>query len=186
MHGGEKVKAFRNHIVLIGFKHVGKSVTGKKLAEKISLPFIDLDQRIEAAYKEQFHQALNCRQIMQQKGEAFFRHLETATLTQLIDFKPSIISVGGGTPMNAENQRILKSCIIIHITAPRGIVYERILMGGLPAFFRPDEDLLESFNKLWDSRMAVYSKLMDFSITNNSSVDDAVTKIIQKLNLDMN
>ena len=37
----------------MGFKHVGKSVIGKNLSEKISAPFIDLDHQIELLYENE-------------------------------------------------------------------------------------------------------------------------------------
>ncbi len=177
------MQALHNHIVLIGFKHAGKSVIGKSLAKKLHVPFIDLDQKIEILYENKFSKKSNCREIMQQQGENFFRILERDALSQLIDCQPSIISLGGGTPLSATNQRLIKSCVLVHITAPRGVVFERILMSGQPAFFNPEEDLLESFNRLWDEREIIYEKIKDFSIENNCSVSEAVRKIINKLNL---
>lgn len=179
------MQALRNHIVLIGFKHAGKSVIGKELAKKLHVPFIDLDQKIEILYENKFSKKSTCRQIMQQNGEKFFRYLEMNALSEVIDFQPSIISLGGGTPLAAENQRIIKLCIVIHITAPRGIVFERILMSGQPAFFNPEEDLLESFNRLWDEREIIYEEIKSFLIENSGSVDEAVSKIIKKLNLEV-
>ncbi len=178
------MQSLRNHIVLIGFKHVGKSVIGKDLAKKLHVPFIDLDRKIEILYENKFSKKSTCRQIMQQNGEKFFRYLEMNALSEIINFQPSIVSLGGGTPLTAENQRIIKSCIVVHITAPRGIVFERILMSGQPAFFNPEEELLESFNRLWNEREKIYKEIKDFSIENNDSVDAAVSKITKKLNLE--
>jgi shikimate kinase len=178
------MQSLRNHIVLIGFKHVGKSVIGKNLAKKLHVPFIDLDQKIEILYENKFNKKMSCRQIMEQEGEKFFRYLEMNALSEVIDFKPSIVSLGGGTPLTAENQRIIKSCIVVHITASRGIVFERILMSGLPAFFNPEEDLLKSFNRLWDEREKIYEEIKDFSIENGDSIDNAVSQITKKLNLE--
>lgn len=177
------MQLLHNHIVLIGFKHTGKSVIGKNLAKALHVSFIDLDLEIENLYEKRNGIKLTCRQIMQQNGEKYFRLLELNTLSKIADYKPSIISVGGGTPLHAENQRIIKSCIIIQITAPRGIVFERILMSGQPAFFNPEVTLLESFNQLWDEREKVYEHVKDFSIENNGTVDNAANKIIAKLNL---
>lgn len=178
------MQPLRNRIVLIGFKHVGKSVIGKSLAKKLHVPFLDLDQKIESLYEEKFTKKCTCRQIMQQNGEKFFRFFEMKALSQIEELQPSIISLGGGTPLYADNQRIIKSCIWVHITAPRGIVFERILMSGQPAFFNPEEDLLESFNRLWDERERIYEKVRDFLIENNGSVNDAVNKITMKLHLE--
>lgn len=178
------MQPLHNHIVLIGFKHVGKSAIGKNLSEKLSVPFIDLDQAIEASYENHFQTKTSCRQIMQDKGESFFRHFETDVLADILNLQPSIISLGGGTPLSLENQKMIESSLLIHITAPKGVVYERILMSGLPAFFNPKEDLLKSFNVLWETRVAVYKKIAGFTIKNNSTVQDASADIIKTLRLD--
>lgn len=178
------MQSLPNHIVLIGFKHVGKSVIGKSLSKTLHVPFVDLDRKIEVLYEDKFNKKRTCRQIMQENGEIFFRHLETDALTEVIDFQPSIISLGGGTPLTAENQSIIHSCTLVHLTAPRGIVFERILMSGLPAFFTPGEDLLESFNRLWNEREKIYEEIKTFSIENSGSIDTTASKIIEKLNLE--
>ncbi len=177
------MSSLRNHVVLIGFKHAGKSVIGGNLAKKLCVPFVDLDKKIELLYEDKFDEQITCRQIMQNKGEKFFRYLETNALFHVVNSNPSIISLGGGTPLSAENQRIIKPYILIHITAPQGVIYERIIMNGRPAFFNSGEELLESFNRLWDERINIYEKIKDFSILNNSSINDSVNKIIQKLSL---
>ncbi len=166
-----------NHIVLIGFKQVGKSAIGKRLSEKQNLPFIDLDQQIELNDDKQ----MTCRQIMQDKGEKYFRHLETTTLSSVIHFAPAIIALGGGTPLCTENQNTLKTSLLIHIIASKNIVFERILKGRQPAFFNPKEDLFTSFNRLWDEREKVYTKVRNLFIENEGTVDDAVDKIVKEI-----
>ncbi|HSW92952.1 MAG TPA: shikimate kinase [Gammaproteobacteria bacterium] len=172
----------RNHILLIGFKHVGKSVIGKVLAEKLSVFHLDLDNRIEFFYEKKWHEKLTCRAIMEKKGEPFFRSLETDTLRAIMDSAPSVISTGGGTPLFSDNQKIMQSGTLVHIQAPKEIVYERIQKTGRPAFFNPEDDLLNAFNALWEKRLAIYQEISDFSIVNEGSVDDVGHGIIQQLN----
>lgn len=172
------------HIVLIGFKHAGKSVIGASLAKELHLRFIDLDKKIEALYEDKTKKDMTCRAIMQIEGEKFFRQLEIEALSQVVKSEPSVISLGGGTPLYEENQRILKSCILIHITAPKGVIYERILMSGRPAFVKPGEDLFATFNQLWNERIRIYERLENFSICNDSSIQDSVEKITKKLTAD--
>ena len=178
------MQSLHNHIILMGFKHVGKSVIGKNLSEKLKVPFIDLDHTIEMLYENTYSKKNTCRQIMQKHGEKFFRYLEMNALSETLDVKPSIISLGGGTPLIVENQKMIQPCILVHVTAPRGIVFERILMSGMPAFFNPGEDMLKSFNRLWEEREKNYKEITDILIENRGSVDDAVRKITKKLNLD--
>ncbi|MCD6038928.1 MAG: aROK [Gammaproteobacteria bacterium] len=171
------------HIVLLGFKHVGKSVIGKNLARKWNNPFIDLDNQIELLYEKKKGAKLTCREIMNNAGQHYFRLLEVNALCQTLDAKPSVISLGGGTVLNSESRRLIKSSILVHITAPRDIVFERILMSGRPAFFTPDEDFLESFNRLWEERKKIFESICDYSIVNNGTVDHTVDEIINKIKI---
>lgn len=179
------MKLLHNHIVLIGFKHTGKSAIGEHLAKKLHMPFVDLDKMIELIYENKFNHKLTCRKIMENEGEKFFRFLETRALSKIIDENPSIISLGGGTPLSLENQRIITPYLLIHIKAPIGIVYERIVMNGQPAFINSEEDLFDAFNRLWSERIGVYEKIQDFSILNDSSIQESVNKITKKLALEV-
>lgn len=177
------MQPLRNHIVLIGFKHVGKSLIGKNLARRLNSLFIDLDRQIELLYENKFNEKCSCRQIMRKVGQDYFRCLELNALRHIIDSKPAVISLGGGAVLHPESKRLIKSCILVHITAPKGIVFERILMSGRPAFFIPGENMMESFNQLWDERMKVFESIQDYSIINDSTVENAVDEIIKKINL---
>lgn len=177
------MKMLTNHIILIGFKHVGKSVIGKNLANQLHMPFIDLDHLIESLYESEFGIKYACRQIMQAHGIDFFRNIETQALHKALSSRPAIISVGGGTPISLTNQQLLQTHFVVHVTAPRGIVFERIMVNGRPAFFNPEEDPLTSFNHFWNERETVYRKLKTISVENNASVALAVNKILHKLHM---
>jgi shikimate kinase len=163
------------HIFLIGFKHVGKSFIGKALAKQLNEKFIDLDQEIEILQK------MKCRQIMQEQGEVFFRELENLALAQIVQQKPAIIALGGGTPLLEKNQELLRRHLIIQITASPEVVFERIMRNGRPAFFSDTEDPWLTFNNLWNERDKIYQELMDFSVENNKTVEMTVAKIVEKL-----
>ena len=86
----------------------GKSTIGKRLANKLSLKFIDLDAYIEE--KEQ----QTIAELFATKGEIYFRLQETIYLKELLastdDF---VLSLGGGTPCYSNNmQQVLTSTAI--------------------------------------------------------------------------
>jgi 3-dehydroquinate dehydratase type II len=168
-------------ILLIGFKHVGKSVIGAALAKKLNVPYVDVDHVIEQHYQNTYQKKLSCRQIMQTHGEAFFRELETIALTKIITVEPSVIALGGGTPLRFENQRLLASYVVVHINAPRQIVLERIMSSGQPAFININENSVESLTKLWDERNKIYQGLATFSIEHEQGVEQSVQAIVNKL-----
>ena len=57
-------------IVLTGFMGTGKSVVGRRLAERLALPFVDLDDAIEAAA------SMAIPEIFASEGESGFRRRE--------------------------------------------------------------------------------------------------------------
>ena len=171
---GARIAYAGEHIILMGFKHVGKTLIGKQLAVVLNKNLIDLDNEIEKHYEEQHANRLTCRQIMQVHGESFYRTLEQVVLEKILQLPASVIALGGGTLMNAGNQEQIKSHCLLHIIAPRGIVFERIMVSGRPAFFDPDADPYETFSRLWEERGAIYKKLASCTIDNNASIDHAV------------
>lgn len=166
-------------MIFIGFKSVGKSAIGKEIATRLHKSFIDLDLKIENLFESEMHKKLLCRQIMLQYGQDYFRNLENKALQEIIHLKPSIISLGGGTLINEENQKLIQGNLIIHIIAPKSITFERIMMHGRPAFFSENENPLDTFNKLWDERESVYQKLADFTVNNCGSINEAVDQILE-------
>ena len=98
-----------NSIILTGFMGSGKTSLGKAVSKKLQLPFLDTDRLIVD------REGISINEIFAEKGEAYFRDLETRTIQELIDRKGDyVLSVGGGLPMKAENRPILKQlgCVI--------------------------------------------------------------------------
>jgi shikimate kinase len=75
----------------------GKSTTGKKLASHLNWSFIDLDEKIEQST------GMEIRDIFSEKGEAFFRKIESDTLKGMASESNAVISTGGGTPCFGDN-----------------------------------------------------------------------------------
>lgn len=172
---------FHQHIILIGFKNVGKTSIGRELAACLNKPFIDLDREVEKKYNEYYQSSYTCRQIMQQHGEAFYREYESSVLKHVLEKTPCIISLGGGTVLYKKNQDLLQSHCLLHIAAPKGIVFERIMVEGLPAFFDPNKDPYDAFCDLWDERNHIYQKLTNKTVNNHQSIHQAVSVAIQQI-----
>ena len=166
------------NIILIGFKHVGKSLIGRHLATRLNKQFIDLDKSIETRYAETYGEACSCHQIVQTQGEAIFRALESATLEGVIHSENCVIALGGGTAFSACNQAMIQDHLLLHVDAPRGIVFERIMVNGRPAFFDLNKDPYESFNDLWNDRHKIYKKLTKHTINNSHTVEQAVNQAL--------
>jgi 3-phosphoshikimate 1-carboxyvinyltransferase len=167
-----------NHIILIGFKYVGKTLIGRQLAKALNKKFIDLDREVEMLYEKHYLEPLTCRQITQSHGESRYRKLESEALQLVLKLQSCVISLGGGTSLSQFNQEMIKPHILLHVLASRGIVFERIMVEGRPAFFDPNEDPYESFNRLWDERGEVYRKLTACTVDNSDTIERAVNQAI--------
>ena len=65
--------------------------------------------------------------IFAEKGETYFRDVETALLKDLTEKKGIIISCGGGAVMRDENAALMKQCgKIVLLTATPETIYERV------------------------------------------------------------
>jgi len=89
-------------IAIGGFMGVGKSTAGRMLAERMALPFVDLDERIERS------EGRSVAAIFERDGEEHFRALESDALLAALAAPPVVVALGGGALHRAENIDALK------------------------------------------------------------------------------
>lgn len=90
-------------IFLIGFMGSGKTHWGRQVAQRLHLPFYDLDEVITAAE----HRTIP--DIFGESGEEYFRNKEKDTLEKLVDENTNmVLSCGGGTPCFFNNIEFMK------------------------------------------------------------------------------
>ena len=110
-----------NKIFLIGFMGSGKSTIGRKLANKLSYTFYDLDKEIE--HKE----GSSIAEIFSKKGEQYFRKLESEVLSTLSN-ENQVIALGGGTPCYADNMEFINQTgTSIYLKYNAGILFSRLV-----------------------------------------------------------
>ncbi len=90
-------------VVLVGLPGSGKSVVGRRLANRHAAAFIDLDERIESAAGR------SIPEIFEEDGEAAFRALERAAIADLGPADPDpevrrVIATGGGAIVDPRNR----------------------------------------------------------------------------------
>jgi shikimate kinase len=82
-------------VVLVGLMGAGKSSIGRRLAQRLDLPFIDADKEIELAA------GCTIEEIFERFGEAAFRDGERRVILRLLDQPPHVLATGGGAFMDA-------------------------------------------------------------------------------------
>lgn len=106
------------HLILIGLPGAGKSTHGRRAAQQMGRPFIDLDKRITAM------DGRSIPQIFAEDGEAAFRALERRATEGLASEPPSVVAPGGGWMMSPENVALVKpsSTIVWLMVSPAAAV----------------------------------------------------------------
>jgi len=78
-------------IFLLGMPGAGKTTLGKQIAEILCVTFLELDQQIVEKEK------LPIQDIFIQKGEDYFRQVESSLLKKLtLKHQDFVMSIGGG------------------------------------------------------------------------------------------
>lgn len=108
-------------IVLVGLMGVGKSTVGRRLANRLKLPFVDADHEIEHAA------GMTITDIFARYGEPYFRDGERRVIARLIDGRPKVIATGGGAFINDDTRAlILSDALSIWLDAPVEVLVERV------------------------------------------------------------
>jgi shikimate kinase len=117
-------------IYLTGFMGVGKTAVGRLLAERLGVPFLDLDQEIER------RAGMTVREVFEGQGEAVFRRLETEALRETLGLADLVVATGGGTMVFDGNfQMIHDHGLSVWLNPAFATIVARI--GGLGKADRP-------------------------------------------------
>ena len=99
----------------------GKSTNAACLAEMTGAKQVEMDQMIVE------NEGMAIADIFKEKGEAYFRELETNLLIELQEKKNLIISCGGGVPMKERNVvEMKKNGKVVLLTATPETILKRV------------------------------------------------------------
>ena len=163
----------KKNLLLTGMMGVGKSTLGKKLAKKLKLKFIDIDQIIEKKEKK------TIKEIFEEKGEGYFRKIEKKISLEELRKCNSVIALGGGAFMDSSIRKEAKN---LSISFWLDLRVESLLTRLKNIKKRPllnQDKLEESINKIYSERKKIYNE-SNFKIKCNlMNASQIVNKIIK-------
>jgi shikimate kinase len=172
----------RMSIVLIGARGCGKTATGRKLADRLWQPFIDVDELIVKKAGK------TIREIFEKDGEERFRQIETEVLREIIKTPEQVIALGGGTLMREENRRLLKEAghKLIYLKCEPEELVRRIAADPNSASTRPNLTKYGGgrveVEALLEQREPVYRQCMHAELdVTNLSPEEAMIYIVKLL-----
>lgn len=139
-------------LVLVGMMGAGKSSIGRKLAQRLNLPFVDADAEIERAA------GMSISDIFAKHGEPYFRAGEARVIARLLESGPQVLATGGGAFMHPQTREAIRAKgISIWLKAEYDVLMKRIKRRGDRPMLKT-EDPEDTLRRLMQERDPVYAE----------------------------
>jgi len=142
-------------IILTGFMGTGKTTIGRWIAQRLGMPFCDLDEVIQQTTGR------SIPTIFAQEGESGFRRIESQALRNCLTQSPLVLATGGGTVLSPENRALMeKSGLLVCLTCSEEVLAQRL--NGSAASERPllkGQPLLDAIRNLLKARHSIYEQI---------------------------
>jgi XRE family transcriptional regulator, aerobic/anaerobic benzoate catabolism transcriptional regulator len=175
--GGVDPAARHRRIALIGLRGAGKSSLGAALAERLEMPFLELDRLIEQ------ESGLTLNLIFDFRGQAGFRELERQCLENVLRRHPCFILATGGSLVSEPGtfERLLSSCFTVWVRTSPEEHMRRVMDQGDMRPMSNNRDAMSDLKRILAEREVLYSKA-DIQIdTAGSTFEQSLDILIQIL-----
>ncbi len=164
----------KNNIILIGFMGTGKSSVGTRLANRLSMMFVDTDNEIEKRCQ------MTISELFESRGEEAFRTMETSLLREYQEtLNQTVLSTGGGMPLRTENVNLLRKIgFVIFLKTSKEVTYQRLKDDTTRPLLQC-ENPLDAIDQMLKIRVPIYEACADAVLeTKDKSVDTIVREIL--------
>ena len=160
-------------IGLVGLRGAGKSTLGKALADKLGVPFIELNRMVEQQY------GASVPLLIEMSGLATFRRHERACLERVIaENEQAVIATAGGIVSNPETYALLlRRTHTVWISAQPEEHMSRVMKQG---DFRPmarNREAMADLLAILEARRGDYARAEATLDTSNSTVAQSLSKL---------
>jgi shikimate kinase len=154
-------------IVLIGLMGAGKTAVGRRLANRLDLPFTDADTEIEIAAGQ------TVSEIFTEHGEPYFRQGESRVIARLLQGGPQVLATGGGAYVDARTRANIKARgISIWLKAELPVLLHRVRRrDNRPLLDSDDPDKV--MRELMEKRYPIYAEA-DITVESRDVAHDLI------------
>ena len=152
--GAAMAEGRRHRIALIGLRGAGKSTLGRGLAERLGVPFLELDREIER------ESGLELSEIFALYGQTAFRRYERRSLEAVIERHPRAVIATGGSLVSEPGtfDLLLAACFTVWLKAAPEEHMGRVIAQGDVRPMADNAEAMEDLRRILAGREALYSK----------------------------
>ena len=164
-------------ILLVGLIGSGKTSVGKRLAKKLSLPFIDGDQEIEKAAGLPIIDVFKCFGIEE------YRAGEERIMKRLLSGGPCVLASGGGAFVAEQTRKIAKEkALTVWLKADIDVLYNRTAGRKKRPFLQCSDSKVKSKLQTYIDNEYPYYNQADIMVeTKNEAVENTVNRVFNAI-----
>jgi XRE family aerobic/anaerobic benzoate catabolism transcriptional regulator len=167
----------RRRIALIGLRGAGKSTLGRRLADHMSVPFIELDAEIERDC------GLSLGEIFALHGQAAYRRCERRALDGALErHKAFVLAAGGGIVAEAATyERLLARCYTVWLTASPEEHMNRVIEQGDLRPMADNREAMADLRRILAVRGPLYARADATVDTAGRTIETAFQELLAAL-----
>ncbi len=144
----------RRRIALIGLRGAGKTTLGRRLAEDLRVPFIELDREIERA------SGMDMTELFAVHGQTGFRRLELECLERTIAAHQDCVIATGGSLVTEPHTYdvLLASCFVVWLKAAPEEHMSRVAAQGDMRPMASSRQAMDDLKAILQSRAQLYAR----------------------------
>jgi thiamine-phosphate diphosphorylase len=160
-------------VFLVGFMGSGKTAVGRRLAERLGVAFVDLDEEIERASGK------TLRAVFEESGEPAFRARESAYLEGTETLPQAVIATGGGCfAFEGNRAAIARLGVAVSLEVPLATVQARLRGKTDRPLFQSPEQLAQ----LYAERAPFYRMAsIQVGLSGAETIEEAADRVLVAL-----
>jgi XRE family aerobic/anaerobic benzoate catabolism transcriptional regulator len=164
----------RRRIALIGLRGGGKSTIGRLLAERLEIPFIELDREVER------RSGATLSEIFDMFGQETFRRAEREALDDVLRQHPSFVMATSGSIVTEPGtlELLLASCLTVWVKAEPDEHMQRVMAQGDMRPMAKSARAMQDLMSILRSREPLYAKAEIALSTSGKTPEQNVAELL--------
>ncbi|HEY4825073.1 MAG TPA: helix-turn-helix transcriptional regulator [Solirubrobacteraceae bacterium] len=164
-------------IALVGLRGAGKTTLGALLAERLDVPFVELDREIER------ESGVSLATIFDFYGQAGFRRMERRCLDRVIEEHPRFVLATGGSIVSEAStfERLLAACWTVWLKAAPAEHMERVVAQGDMRPMAGNRESMADLQRILAGREPLYRRADAEVDTSGKPVPEALEALLAAL-----